>query len=561
MRGTAGSNGAIGRVPEVASSPRDADTERANQHVGKIRGFLIILSVWGLIFLQAANMSGITTTQSKIAEDLDSFIYASWFSSTYLIALSSLAPVCARLAQIFSPRICILFSAILFAIGGFVTSQAHSLTIFLLGRAISGSGGAGMMTIALILVLELSSKKKRGLFVGLVNAGFTTGVSFGAVLAGALLPVTGWRFLFWVQAPLALVAATGLFLSIPSSFTSGKHAGSERSIKSKLAKVDYLGAVLLIATLISLLYGLSSPKLLWQPIALSSFFLASFIATEVYIAPEPIIPVIVLKSRGVLLSCVAQLGIMSARWMVLFYSPVYAIALLGWSPASAGSILIPTNVGFAIGGLLVGWLHIKRGGSFWLTCVLGYFLFSCTLVLLSQITRKSTPAWSYFLSVFVNGLCTGASLNYTLAHLLYQTPASTHYITISLMATFRGFGGSFGSAIGGGLFTRILRDGLEKGFEENGGLAGREDLVRRLLGSPALVKSLHGSEKAVAVESYTASLSGLLLAGAGLALVMVCMQAGTGWKHGAEKEEAEERDAETGSVAEEEWEEGMEQGV
>lgn len=49
-----------------------------------------------------------------------------------------------------------------------------------------------MMTIALILVLELSSKKKRGLFVGLVNAGFTTGVSFGAVLAGALLPVTGW---------------------------------------------------------------------------------------------------------------------------------------------------------------------------------------------------------------------------------------------------------------------------------------------------------------------------------------------------------------------------------
>ena len=51
-RGIAGSNGAIGAVPEVASSPRDADTGRANQHVGKIRGFLIILSLWGLIFLQ-----------------------------------------------------------------------------------------------------------------------------------------------------------------------------------------------------------------------------------------------------------------------------------------------------------------------------------------------------------------------------------------------------------------------------------------------------------------------------------------------------------------------------
>lgn len=121
-----------------------------------------------------------------------------------------------------------------------------------------------------------------------------------------------------------------------------------------------------IATLVSLLYGLSSPKILWQPIVLSAILLVIFIVTEVYVAVEPIIPVIVLRSRGVLLSCFAQLGIMSARWMVLFYSPVYAIAILGWSPASAGTILIPTNVGFAIGGLLVGWLHIRRGGSFWL---------------------------------------------------------------------------------------------------------------------------------------------------------------------------------------------------
>jgi MFS family permease len=83
-------------------------------------------------------------------------------------------------------------SSILFSVGGIITSQALSLRIFLLGRAISGAGGAGIMTIAIILVLELSSKKKRGLFIGLVNAGFTSGVSLGAVIAGALLPMTGW---------------------------------------------------------------------------------------------------------------------------------------------------------------------------------------------------------------------------------------------------------------------------------------------------------------------------------------------------------------------------------
>jgi MFS family permease len=137
-------------------------------------------------------MSGITTTQSKIAEDLDAFAAASWFTSTYLIAMSSTSPLLARLAQIFSPRACVLVASLLFAIGGILTSQASSLGVFLLGRAIQGIGGAGVMTVSFILVLELAGKKRRGLFIGLVNTGFTTGVSFGAVVAGALLESRGW---------------------------------------------------------------------------------------------------------------------------------------------------------------------------------------------------------------------------------------------------------------------------------------------------------------------------------------------------------------------------------
>jgi MFS family permease len=106
--------------------------------------------------------------------------------------MSSTAPLLARLAQIFSPRNLVLVGSLLFALGGIITSQARHLRIFLLGRAVQGIGGAGIMTISFILVLELSSKKRRGLFIGLVNTGFTLGVSFGAVVAGALLPVVGW---------------------------------------------------------------------------------------------------------------------------------------------------------------------------------------------------------------------------------------------------------------------------------------------------------------------------------------------------------------------------------
>jgi hypothetical protein len=185
------------------------------------------------------------------------------------------------------------------------------------------------------------------------------------------------------------------------------------------------------------------------------------------------------------------------------------------------------------------------------------------LALLSQISTPETPAALYLLSVFANGLCIGAALNYTLAHLLHLTPPSTHFISTSLLTTFRGFAGSFGSAIGGGLFVRVLKAKLEEGFENHGGLEGREDLVRRLLGSPALAKSLEGAEWAVTVSGYVEALRSLFVAGVGLVAVMVFVQASTGWKAGVEKKvEREESVVGNGrGVEDEEWEEGMEQGV
>jgi TctA family transporter len=131
----------------------------------------------------------------------------------------------------------------------------------------------------------------------------------------------------------------------------------------------------------------------------------------------------------------------------------------------------------------------------------------------------------------VNGFCTGAALNYTLAHILHLSLPQTHFIVTSLLATFRGFAGSFGSAIGGGIFARILESALVEGFEEKG-LAGKEELIRKLLGGPALVSSLEGAEKEVAIAGYVTALKGLFTAASGLALLMVLVQAGTGWRAG-----------------------------
>lgn len=106
--------------------------------------------------------------------------------------MASMSPLAGRLSQIFSPRNCIFGSTLIFSFGAFVTSRAVDLPQFLMGRALTGVGAAGILTLSIILVIELTSKRRRGLFIGLVNTGYTSGVSLGAVIAGALLIPMGW---------------------------------------------------------------------------------------------------------------------------------------------------------------------------------------------------------------------------------------------------------------------------------------------------------------------------------------------------------------------------------
>lgn len=296
----------------------------------------------------------------------------------------------------------------------------------------------------------------------------------------------------------------------------------------KLSKIDYFGVITMISSLVLFLYAFTLHEIQYTPVLLSALTLLLFIFVESHYATDPIVPIAVLRSRGNFFTGLSTIGLMMARWGVLFYTPVYAIAVRGWSQASAGLMLLPTNGGFAIGGILVGWLHVRRAGAFYIPSLVTYILFAVTLYVVARLSTPESATWAYVIALFANGFCTGAALNYTLAHVLHLTIPATHVIVIPLNAMFRGLSGSFGSAISGGQFARVLRSTLETDFDDRG-LQGKGKLIRRLLGTPALVKSLVGVEKEVAIHGYTTAMKTLFVSGSVLALVMTLLQAGTGW--------------------------------
>ncbi|KAJ6014787.1 hypothetical protein N7540_009378 [Penicillium herquei] len=499
----------------------------------RIMGIVVLMAL--LIFIQATNISMMTTAQSEIAADLDAYDQATWFTASFMIASSSVTPLAGRLSAIFTPRLCLVFSSFILAIGLFITAAAPSLGCFLLGRAVSGWGCGGLMSITIILALDLASDKRRGLVIGLISSGYTTGISSGAVLAGLLTPIMGWRVIFWIQAPIALSLGPLLFWAIPPP-SSDSNSVMSGNVLASLARIDYAGALTLTSAFVLFLTSLASPEILLWPIPVSVGLLVGFYFIESRWAQEPIIPVRILLNRGVLLSSLAGVGMMMARWAVVFFTPSYAIAVRGWAPASAGLILIPTNAGFGSGGLLVGWLHIRKAGSYYFSSLVIFVLFAVVTAALAVLSSEDSPAALYMAMTFLNGMFAGALVNYTLSHLLYLTNPKLHYIVSALFTTFRGFAGSFGSAIGGGFFTRILKKALEEGFAQHG-LPAKPDLVRTLLGSPATVGQLTGIEHLIAKQSFEHAFRMLFMAGCVVALVSTVIQAGTGWTQDHKTEE------------------------
>lgn len=241
---------------------------------------------------------------------------------------------------------------------------------------------------------------------------------------------------------------------------------------------------------------------------------------------------------------------MSARWTALFYMPIFMLAVRGEPRAKAGSILIPTNAGFALGGMVIGWLHIRRNGSFWLPSVVSIIIFSFSMWALSMVAQPDASLVTLVVTVMASGVATGAAVNYTLAHMLHHSHDGTQYITTSLLATFRGFGGAFGTSIGGGIFTRLLQTSLADGFRLlDGGDAlspERKRLVSQLLGAPELVfgSGLNPKDRQVAVDAYSSASRGVWQAAAGLGLIVLVLQAGTGWKGPQKEEKIDDAEAE-----------------
>jgi MFS family permease len=403
------------------------------------------------------DMTIVATLVTPIASEFESMTLLSWFASAYLIASAASQPVAGKLTDIFSRRSGLLFCNIFFGAGCLICAFARNEVTMIVGRAVSGIGGGGLNAIGTFVCSDLLPLRKRGLWQGIGNITFGVGMSLGGFIGGTINDALGWRYAFLLQTPLTLISGmlVACLLKVPVKQTPAP--GFKR--------IDFLGATLLILSLILLLLGLNTGgnQLPWgHPLVLTVLPLSvvlflSFLYVEDKVALEPIIPVGLLLNRTVFSTCITNLLSMMSTCIYQFYVP-YFVQMKGASATAAGLRLVPQALSSSLGSFISGLLMQSTGRYYLMNC-LGMAIFVAGAALVSTLDFSS-PAWQTFVFLVPIGWGIGSMLVITLVALVAAVDHKDQAVITSASYAFRSTGSTIGITLGSVVFQNWLNRSL-----------------------------------------------------------------------------------------------------
>ncbi|KAL1649558.1 hypothetical protein SLS58_001615 [Diplodia intermedia] len=493
------SNGADSSIP-LAEEP------------STLRLVLTLGSCWVGVFLAALDSTIIATLSAPISDSFNSFTLFSWIATAYLIANAAIQPLSGRLTDIFSRRTGLVISNVFFGAGNLICGLAKTQSVMILGRVVAGMGGGGLLTISTFVTTDLVPLRRRGLWQGFGNLSFGLGSGLGGVFGGWINDALSWRWAFLIQVPFIVASGLLVYLTV-------KIPVKEKNM-SRIKRVDFLGSITLVTSLVLLLLALNSGGNIvpWtHPLVLVSLplfaaFLLAFIVVEDRVAMEPIIPVRLLLNRTVWTACLTNWFTTMAVFALLYYGPIY-FQVLGLSATQAGVRLIPQSVGTAAGSVGVG-LVTRATGRYWYPNAAIEATLVLAVGLVAGTFDAATPAWPPFVYFFLAGVGYGGVLTTTLLALISAVDHAHQAVVTSASYAFRSTGSTIGISVAGAVFQNVLKRELWARFA---GREGAAEVIGRIRDSVGAVQGLSPEWKRDALEAYMRALTAVWWATFGIA--------------------------------------------
>ncbi|MDT7803809.1 MAG: hypothetical protein QOI78_7242 [Actinomycetota bacterium] len=411
------------------------------------RQILTILSGLMLgMFLAALDQTIVSSSMRTIADELHGLSLQAWATTAYLITATLSTPLYGKLSDLYGRKPMYLTAISLFLIGSLASGMATSMYELAAFRAFQGLGAGGLMSLALAIITDITAPRERSKYQGYFMAVFGISSVAGPVVGGffagidSFAGITGWRWVFLVNVPIALAA-----LVVVTKVLNLPHTRVEQ-------KVDYGGAVTLAVGLVPLLivaeqgreWGWGSAGSIAM-YAVGALGVAAFVRQERRMGDAALLPLRLFKRpvfRMATLVTVVQGAGMFGAMMSL---PLYLQIVKGATPTQAGLQMLPLTLGIMIASLTSGRL-ISKTGRYKMFAVAGIGLMAAALFALSTISADTSLSFVMVIA-FVIGLGLGASMQTLVLAATNDVRPQDIGVATSAATFFRQIGGTAGTAV------------------------------------------------------------------------------------------------------------------
>ncbi|MGB3330587.1 MAG: MDR family MFS transporter [Thermomicrobiales bacterium] len=475
---------------DSSSSPSTA----GSRHITAIFAGLLVS-----MLLSSLDQTIFSTALPTIVGELNGVDHMLWVTTAYILAATIMMPVYGKLGDLIGRKPLFIGALSIFIVGSVVGGMATSMPLLIAARAIQGVGGGGLMILAQAIIADVVPVRERGRYMGVMGAVFGVSAVAGPLLGGWFTESIGWRWAFWLNIPLGLVAIALAWRFLPMTRHANRPAIDTAGFVTMAISVTSL---ILVTSLGGNTWAWSSPEIIGLSIVAIVAGIA-FVWVESR-AAEPLIPLHLFRDRNFNLATIAGLVIAIAMFGAIGYMPTYLQMVHGFTATEAGFLTLPMVFGLMVTAMGTGQIASRTGRYKWMP-IAGGVVMSIGLLLLSTL-EASTSIWIVCAYLMVLGAGIGFGMQILVLIVQNAFPGREVGTATAANNFFREIGASLGSAVVGSMFTARLTSLLIERMPADAAGAVSENSL-----TPAVVRSLPAPIRDAIASSYNDALTPVFL--------------------------------------------------